>query len=222
MEKPSKTFGIVMLLLLALICTGFIYIYSNPVNKHRSMAENPNIEEITEFPGFTHFEIAVNEREDNLDNVFSGWEWRKSTFTFKESLNEYITKDLDLLCESNSKYWSLVKNSQKETKYQYSDDAWNNGDAYSVTCTFDKEGGVINYFVKKQNNLPLKITLYALLFIWVIVMLMRFISFIRPIFMQAVRTLESNVNEEPDDDFDDDDNYADEDENDKSQSNKWY
>lgn len=219
MEKPTKTFGIIMLLLLILICAGFIYIHKNPVNKHHSMAENPDMEEIT---GFKYTDIIINEQVNNRETAFSGWEWRKSTFTFKESLNEQITSDLDLMCASNSKYWSLVKNSSKDIKYQYSDDAWNNGGVYSVTCTFDKDGGEISYFVKMHNDLPLKITLYVMLFIWVIVMIMRFITYIRPIFMQAVKTLESNVNEEPDDDFDDDEDYPNDEESDRNQSSKWY
>ena len=120
--------------------------YYTMSNTHSSIARNPyNIIKIT---GLDLPKITSVESENNTERTSSAWDCFIHRAQFAEGISAECIRELEHLCETDSLHWT----SRKDGSYTYTDDAWNNGGYYSITCHIYKNSSVVTYYVEEMDG----------------------------------------------------------------------
>ena len=115
-------------------------------NTHSSIARDPhNITKITklELP-----KIVSVESEDNMERTTSAWNCFIHRTQFAEAISDDCTRELERRCRIDSLHWA----SYEDGSYTYTDDAWDDGGYYSITCHISKDSSVVTYYVEELEG----------------------------------------------------------------------
>lgn len=133
-------------------------------NTHNSIASDPhNVKKIT---GLDLPEIIHTDSEDNLERGTSRWDCFIHRAQFASEISADCIRELDNRCKTDSIHWDK---SADGTGYIYTDDAWEHGELYSITCHVYKNHSVVTYYVDEFEGcltFMLGLTVIALSVIW--------------------------------------------------------
>ena len=116
-------------------------------NTHNSIASNPhNVKKIT---GLDLPEIIHTDCEDNLERGASRWECFIHHAQFASEISSDCMRELDNRCKTDSIHWDKTADG---TGYIYTDEAWNEGGWYSITCHVYKDHSVVTYYVDEMEG----------------------------------------------------------------------
>ena len=116
-------------------------------NTHSNIASNPyNVKRITkpDLPKITH-----TDSEDNLQRGASRWDCFIHRAQFANEISADCIRELENRCKTDSIHWGKTADS---TGYIYTDDAWNHGGLYSITCHIYKDYSVVTYYVDELEG----------------------------------------------------------------------
>ena len=133
-------------------------------NTHSNIARNPhNVKKIT---GLDLPEITHTDSEDNLERGASRWDCFIHRAQFASEISADCIRELDNRCKTDSTHWDK---SADGMGYIYTDDAWNEGGLYSITCHIYKDYSVVTYYVDEFEGCIttlLSLAVIALSVIW--------------------------------------------------------